>query len=123
MKKIFTLFLCIFSLSCFASSNITHYSLHACSIAPPTTDPTFCSAFKKIAQCHCQEDGHLPAGMCQDMNTIYSRMIATFGSQDAACRWQKDTPYQECMDDWNCYRLGGKNSAGGLCSGTGAKCP
>lgn len=85
-----------------------------------TTDPSFCTKFKAIAVCHCSAS--LPAGMCQDMNTLYSRMIAMFRTQQRACEYQKDTTAQDCMDAWNCYRQGGRNSRGGLCSATGNAC-
>lgn len=95
-----------------------------CPHATPTTDPNFCQSFMEGASCRCEEK--LPAGMCTNFDTIYRRMIALYGSQERACQWQEqythDTPYQECMDDINCYRNGGLNSQGGLCSGTGKSC-
>ena len=120
MKKIVLLFMLGFSFSCFA--------LEYCNKAPDITDPTFCSEFSKIAICHCMADGRLPPELCPSAQEVYKRMIATFGSQDKACRWQEKngsperTTYQECMDDWNCYMKGGVDSKGRLCSGTGAAC-
>jgi len=122
MKRILALSALFLSFSCFSSTYPT-----SCDQAPPVTNNNFCPIFKTIAQCHCQADGKLPAGMCVDMNVIYSRMIDKFKSQKTACEWQHTygVPYraevQECMDDWDCYRLGGNHN--GLCSGTGNKCP
>ena len=121
MRKIITSFLCVLSFSCFAVSHpiiqYTNGPPDICAKVLPIS-ANFCPKFKEIAQCHCIHDGGLPAGMCQDMNTIHKRMLAAFGSQEGACKWQEQhgtpakTSYQECMDDWNCYRLGG--AQGGL---------
>lgn len=86
-----------------------------------TTNPSFCPLFKATATCYCISSG-LPAGMCQDINVLYGRMIAIFGSQQRACEFQKDDSVQNCMDDWNCYLRGGRNSQGGLCGSTGSAC-
>lgn len=73
-------------------------------------------------------DGGLPEKMCKDTKIVYQRMIAAFGSQEGACRWQEKngsperTTYQECMDDWNCYMKGGVDSKGALCNATGKPC-
>jgi len=123
MRKIFFVFLLLFSMSTFAAENTAY-----CAKCPPTTSKNFCKQFEAIAKCHCMNDlGGLPEPLCRDMNVTYQRMIAAFGSQEAACRWQEKnatperTSYSQCMKDWNCYRLGGSNSEG-LCSGTGKKC-
>lgn len=92
-----------------------------CPHAAPTNALNFCPSFQSVAQCHCTSAG-LPSGMCRDVNAIYNRMITVFGSQLKACQYQRDTSVQECMDDWDCYRLGGKDSFGRLCSGTGKAC-
>lgn len=92
-----------------------------CGKAPPPSDPNFCGAFRQIAQCHCTSSG-LPSELCVNMDDLYDQMISIFGSQQNACSFQQDTPYQTCMDDWNCYRLGGKDSNGQLCSQTGKAC-
>lgn len=103
MKKIITFLMCsTLSFSCFAD----------CAEAPPTSDPTFCPTFKAIAKCHCLADSGntIPEKQCEDMNIVYSRMVATFGSQERACQWQEKSgseirvKYQICMDDWNYYR-------------------
>jgi hypothetical protein len=122
MKKILATLLFLASFSCFA----TTAPAPTCAKAPPVTSDQFCVQFKSIAQCHCMADGGLPAGMCQDMEVIYKRMKAAFGSQEAACLWQEQhgsperTTYQDCMNDWYCYREGGDHD--GLCSGTGKRC-
>lgn len=114
LKKLFILFACCVSSSTFAFSN--------CPQAVPTNSASFCSSFKSVAQCHCTEAG-LPSAFCQNMNTIYDRMIAVYGSVDRACTvGQHDTTAQICMDDWKCYRTGGQSSQG-ACSGTGRACP
>lgn len=81
----------------------------------------FCASFKATAECHCTSSG-LPTVLCQDMNILYQRMEKIFGSQKEACEYQKDTTTQICMDDWNCYRLGGKDSHGNKCNATGKHC-
>lgn len=102
---------------CFLGSS----SFAACDQALPTSSPNFCPSFKTVAICHCTSSG-LPGFMCQDMNALYSRMISIFGSVQKACEYQKDVPARTCMDDWNCYRNGGKDSLGRLCSSTGRAC-
>jgi hypothetical protein len=115
MKWIFTLFVLFCS---FLSLNAS-----ACEQALANTNPGFCSSFKSVAKCHCVELG-LPKGMCDDMNALYGRMMFLFGnSLQKVCEYQHDTTTQTCIDDWNCYRLGGKNSQGALCSSTGKACP
>ena len=89
----------------------------ACSKALPTDNLKFCASFKTVATCYCTSSG-LPAGMCQDMNALYNRMIGVFGTLQKACQYQKYTSVQDCMDNWNCYRFGGKDSTGKLCSST-----
>ncbi|MBA2648657.1 MAG: hypothetical protein H0U75_03480 [Legionella sp.] len=90
----------------------------ACPQALPTSNPGFCTSFKSVAECHCP----LPKAMCQNMETLYQRMIQIYGTVEGACRSQHDTDIQTCIDDWKCYREGGKNSKGQLCSGTGKNC-
>lgn len=97
----------------------THAS---CPQALPNTNAGFCASFKAAAICHCTSAG-LPSGLCQDVNTIYNRMIGLFGSIQRACDYQKDIPASACVAAWNCYRAGGKNPEGNLCSGTGKACP
>lgn len=93
----------------------------ACQSAAPVTSSAFCSSFQSAAQCHCTQSG-LPSGMCTKMSSIHARMISMFGSLRKACEYQKDVSVQACIDDWNCYQLGGLTSQGELCSGTGRSC-
>lgn len=93
----------------------------SCPQALSNTHASFCPSFKAVAKCHCTESG-LPSGMCEDMNALYNRMMYIFGSLQKVCEYQHDTSVQTCIDDWNCYRLGGKNSQGKLCSSTGRAC-
>ncbi len=92
-----------------------------CPKAEPASSPNFCASFKAAAECHCRASGLRPE-MCVNYNSIYQRMIVTFGSLQRACEYQHDTSTQECMNDWNCFRSGGVTSTSELCSGTGAAC-
>jgi hypothetical protein len=96
-------------------------NVFSCPMALPTDNVNFCSSFKTAAICHCTSSG-LPSGMCQDLNALYSRMISIFGSLKKACEYQKHTSTQDCIDNWNCYRLGGVDSQGKLCSSTKLPC-
>lgn len=118
MKRIFSVFLVILfcSFSSFASEIYSK-----CPQAVQDDQPGFCPSFRSVAECHCVESG-LPKGMCQDMKALYSRMISMFGSLQKACEYQHDTATQTCIDVWNCYRLGGKDSLGRSCSSTGNAC-
>jgi hypothetical protein len=103
------------------------FSIHGCVFAAncpkalPTNSLQFCTSFKTAATCYCTQSG-LPAGMCQDMNALYNRMIGVFGSLKKACEFQKYTDVQDCIDNWNCYRLGGEDSRKRLCSSTKNPC-
>lgn len=110
MKRFFAVLLYLCTLSAFA-----------CDSALPTDHENFCASFKAVAICHCISSG-VPSSMCQNMDTLYNRMITVFGSLQRACEYQKHTTPQDCMDTWNCYRLGGKDSKGKPCSGTTAAC-
>ncbi|MDR3476427.1 MAG: hypothetical protein P4M14_00165 [Gammaproteobacteria bacterium] len=118
MKKSLLLLLSIISLSTLTLATSNSF---ACGQAFPDTDPHFCSSFKEVAICHCVGAG-LPRAACQNMHTLYSRMIGMFGSLERACAFQKDTSTQACIDDWKCYLNGNEDSAGRLCSGTGFTC-
>lgn len=96
-------------------------SFSACPNALPTDNPNFCASFKTSAQCYCTNSG-LPAGMCQDLNQLYSRMTAFYGSLENACRAQKYTSFEDCMDNWNCYLFGGVDSHQRACSSNFSKC-
>src|SRR5689334_4606211 len=110
MKRSFILLAFFWSISAFATDFYSN-----CPQALPTNDANFCSSFKSVAECHCIESG-LPKKMCQDVEAIYVRMISMFGSVQKACQYQHDTSTRNCIDDWNCYRTGGKDSYGNLCS-------
>ena len=97
------------------------FSSFACDHALPTDDVNFCSSFKSVAPCYCTSSG-VPANMCQDMNVLYQRMISMFGSLQRACNFQRYTSPQDCIDNWNCYRMGGIDSRGRLCSSTQKAC-
>jgi len=113
IKRINFLSMCMF---CIFLSSVSYAS---CPPATPNNSSGFCSSFKISAQCHCSAS--LPAGMCTDMKSLYDRMISMFGSLSRACAYQRETSAQNCIDAWNCYRLGGTSSSG-LCSGTGLPC-
>lgn len=113
IKKLIALTLCFFSISCFAMAS-------NCPPALPTTHSDFCASFATSASCHCSNT--LPRKMCENVNQVYKLMIARYGSIENACKFQKDTTVQTCIDDWQCYRLGGKDSQNGLCSSTGKAC-
>ena len=87
----------------------------------PADHEKFCGSFREAAQCYCSAAG-LPKSMCQDMETIHHRMLLVFDTQLKACQFQKDTETQHCMDSWNCYRSGGRDSQGRLCGAAGKSC-
>ena len=113
MKKIITLVLALISFNCSANVLI-------CPSALPTNNPAFCASFLTAATCYCSKS--LPSKMCADINLIYQRMIALFGTIEKACKFQTETSVQTCLDDWQCYLKGGTDSQNGLCSGTGRAC-
>jgi hypothetical protein len=92
-----------------------------CSNALPTDDPNFCASFKLVAKCYCTSSG-LPAGMCEDMNQLALRLKAVFGSLEKACKSQKYTNAEDCMDNWNCYLNGGVDSRNRICSSNYRAC-
>ncbi len=102
IRKFFVIFVCIFSASSFA-----------CPRATPLGDADFCSSFKTAATCYCTNAG-LPAGMCQNMNQLYLRMLSIYSTLQKACEHQTYTTTQDCMDNWNCY-LKGVDSTGKSC--------
>jgi len=110
MKKIFIAMMFFISTESFSCNN-----------ALPTDDPNFCSSFKSVATCYCTSSG-LPSGMCQNMNTLYARMISIFGSLQKACEYQTSTTPQDCVNNWNCYLNGGVDSFGKSCSSTRMPC-
>jgi hypothetical protein len=92
-----------------------------CPATPPYDSPQYCTSFENIARCYCMNSG-LSAKICNDVHLIYDRMVATFGSLDRACKFQKNSSYQQCMDSWICYLKGGQAKDGTLCNGTGLPC-
>lgn len=92
-----------------------------CPNATSASSPNFCDSFKIAAECHCRASGLRPE-MCTNYEMIYKRMMVTFGSLQRACEFQHDISTQECIDDWNCFRLGKTTSQAELCSGTGNAC-
>ena len=129
IRKLILLSLCFFSFTSFALSTPQATSLaaltHGCMQAPATDSYNFCIGFRASAYCHCIDSG-MDSAVCEDMNQLYNDMIIYFNSVDSACDYQKaqddGVPQQVCIDDWSCYRKGGRNSQGGLCSGTGQAC-
>jgi hypothetical protein len=121
MRFICALFACFLSFSSFALIPENAFSLSECPQGLPTSDVNFCKTFKEVAICHCTATG-IPRFLCKNMNTLYNSMILRYGSVENACQSQTDTTQQICMDSWSCYRSGGKNSDGELCSGTGEAC-
>lgn len=115
MKKFSLFLLCLVTSICFASPPTK------CAEADETTKSTFCASFAAVATCHCLES-HVPSFACQNMNFLYNAMLAQYTTLERACASQTYTKPQNCIDSWNCYRLGGYNSAGGACSGTGSSC-
>lgn len=120
IKKIGAVFLFFFSACTFAAPLSLIPNL-ACHKAEPTNSSTFCPSFKVAATCYCKESG-LPAGMCQNMRVLYNRMMSVFGTIQAACKYQRYTSAQDCIDNWLCYMNGGVDSQNRRCSGTGKKC-
>lgn len=101
---------------CFAVS-----AFAGCPNALPTNDVNFCPSFERAAVCYCTSSG-LPRAMCEDMNTLYARMISYFGSLRKACEHQRYTTTEDCMDNWNCYLHGGVDSRRRFCSSTKKAC-
>lgn len=105
----------------FAFLLLASLKLIACPRAVPTHCPDFCNTFRAAAQCHCTTSG-LPQGMCSDVKLLYQRMIATFGTLERTCAFQRDTTIENCIDSWQCYLNGGNNHDGKPCSNTGNPC-
>jgi hypothetical protein len=108
-----------FSLPAFSFNNPLAYL--NCPQASSTDDPAFCASFKTSAICHCVASG-LPSGMCQSIKRIHDLMLARYGSEQRACENQHDTSTQNCLDDWQCYHVGGTDTQGRLCNSTGNAC-
>ena len=112
----------LFSFGAFADQNI--FPSHAifkgaqnCAVASDS-DSQFCVNFKKAVQGCCPIPG-------LSMQKIYNMMIAVYGSLQNACE-KNAAKYggtaQTCLDQWNCYWNGGKDSVGNSCDGDGVRC-
>ncbi len=109
MKKILVFIMCCISGSCFAfAPNVQNIQTvlvvpSNCATAPATSDSSFCSVFKSVATCQCQQRGG--GSFCQRMDVLYNAMMARYGTIDRACdrRAQQDTDPQTCITDWNYY--------------------
>lgn len=95
MKRIFAFVLLLVSMSGFA-----------CNSAGPTTDPNFCTAFKSSTYCYCHIKS-MPDSLCGNMKNVYRAMLgAGQGTQEGGCNKQKDTDFNTCMLNWDCYFKG-----------------
>lgn len=126
IKRVLIGLICLISASAFAQSELfpAEFSLPsvmACPDALPTNDVNFCDSFRTSATCYCVASG-VPSMFCKNVNTLYNRMISIFGSIASACAYQKYTPTQNCIDNWNCYMFGGLDSQGRACSSTQNSC-
>ncbi len=99
------------------------YAGDKCPKTKPMDSKKFCSSFEGVVKCVCLANIH-SSFMCRSMSVIYMTILAKFGSIEKFCndKHQYRVPPQQCIDEWNCYRNGGKNSQGVLCSGTGNRC-
>lgn len=117
IKKCFLFFVSFLSFSSFAATDVSAN----CGQALATDNPNFCESFRTVAECHCLAKGY-PRLVCHDMSKLYNLMLLVYWSQKSACEHQNETTVQTCMDDWDCYRVGGKDSQGKMCSMTGKSC-
>lgn len=101
--------------------SINVFAAGACPKALPTDNVAFCPSFKSAAACNCTANGQGPA-VCQNMKKMYALMLSMFGDLKSACNFQHNTSAQECIDDWNCYISGGKDSQGRACASSGKAC-
>lgn len=88
-----------------------------CAVSSDTL-PNFCDLFKKAVTGCCPIRG-------LSMQHIYQLMVATYGDLQNACdknAGNYGNGVQACIDQWNCYWKGGKDSQNQLCSGTGKTC-
>lgn len=119
IRKLILGLMCLLSISAFATPiNIAAPS--KCGFALPIDHPSFCASFKEKATCYCKETG-LPEFFCTDMNALYNRMVAVYGTLEKACSNQTHTSSKDCVNNWNCYRKGGIQD-GKSCSSTQKAC-
>lgn len=97
------------------------FAFTSCPKAEVTNSPVFCESFKTAARCYCTSSG-LPAGLCQNVDEIYLRMIIIYTNLENACRSQKYTTQQDCLDNWRCYLYGGMDSQSRICNSNGSRC-
>lgn len=99
-----------------------------CTPTPTVSSDTvsnFCTIFpESVASCWPPVGSHRNFTYTQ-MIQNYTLLRAVYGSLNAACA--KNAPSmsstkQVCIDQWTCYVSGGRDSQGGLCSGTGVAC-
>lgn len=94
----------------------TDQASNQCVVASDTVS-NFCDLFKSaVTDC-----SPLPLSM----HALYAMMVTVYGTLQTACQKQASqygSDPQTCVDQWNCYWNGGKDSHGGLCSGTGKLC-
>ena len=83
----------------------TYAAAAACGKAVPIDNQNFCADFKVKASCYCTNAG-LPSAFCQNMKTLYSRMLGVYRTLENACANQTHTSPSDCIANWNCYRLG-----------------
>src|SRR5580693_2747985 len=124
MKQIFVFILAFFTISAFAVTNkvtpVNNVALpEDCKKADPIDSPTFCTTFEAAAKCYCRNASPIPAA-CKSASKVYEYMLSVHhGNLEKACKYAADhqpgTTPQECIDDWNCWRSGGRDSNGKLC--------
>ncbi len=88
------------------------------------TDAAFCGNFSKAAICDCKaKAGILGPIFCGNMDAVYKAMMTKYPSIEAACNDQSPANLrQACIDNWHCFRNGGKTAGGAQCSGSGKSC-
>lgn len=89
------------------------------------TGSDFCTLFPETVA-SCWPLGHQSTFTPEQMKINYTLMLAPYGgSLFMACKQnasKNGSTTQQCIDQWTCYIKGGKDSQGGLCSGTGVSC-
>lgn len=110
-NKIVLFFMCLLSFGAF------------CCNEAKIESPTFCADFRQATACHCTNVLHVPR-FCQDINSIYSRMLFLHHDVKTACERQQFTKLavQDCIDHWTCYYQGGTDSQNRPCSGNKHAC-
>ena len=120
IRKIICVCVLLFTVNVVASPifpiSSEYHATQQCTVTSDTVS-NFCDLFKSaVTSC-----SPLPLSM----HALYSMMITVYGTLQTACNKQASqygSDPQTCVDQWNCYWNGGKDSKGGLCSGTGKLC-